>query len=339
MVELALQREPPFFTLHDERRVATRVRESASALEVHNVISEGVQKGPIVTDTQHRPINHLEVLLQPRRGVEIKMIRGFVKNHQVGRHRQLTRQRHASAFSTTQRANARHARRLGIEAHTHQHTVHLRRHLIAAVSFEPLKIVAVPLHRDLAVIVLEIGRLRRQRALQLAERTEGVGNDVPQHLLFGKTPMLIHQRHTQTRRARHRTTRWQEIAREQSNQSGLAGTVASHDRPSIVLGNSDRDIAKNFAGAEFDNGIADRNQRHATLVIIRKTIFISETITTTTKKEKEHRCACKPPAHDRRRRESLRDRPPTSAEHERGAASRQPHRATRGPDRQAAGAA
>ena len=227
------------------------------------MISHRLQKGAIVTDADDRFVGTREVAFEPRRGIEVEVVGGFVEDVQVGGRGELPCQRHAPALATAQRANARLAGHVWLEAHAHENGIHLRRHLVAAIALEALEVAAVLLHGAFAVIVLEVGGLLRERMLQLAQVAEGVGHDVPQTLIGREAPVLVHERHSQPWRARHRPARGLQIARDEPHECGLAGPIASHDGPAIAGRHREGDVAKDFRGAEIDARVAEGEKRHA----------------------------------------------------------------------------
>ena len=267
LVELPLLREPALLALLHEAFVPASVREGGAALEVQHVIGHRVEERAIVADAQHRLVGVGEIPLEPGRRVEIEVVGGLVEDVQIGRRGELPRERHAPAFTAAQRADARAACHVGRKAHAHQNRVHLRRHLVAALALEPFEVAAVLLHRRFAVIGLELRRLLRQRGFELAQLAERIGHDVPQALIVGEAPVLIHERHAQPRRARHRPARGLQVAGDEPHERGLARAIAPHDGPAIARGNSEGDVAEDFGGAEVDTGVAEGEKRHPYRVI------------------------------------------------------------------------
>jgi hypothetical protein len=115
--------------------------------------------------------------------------------------------------------------------------------------------------------LLEVGGLRGQRMLERAQVTKRVGHDVPQALVVGKAAVLIHERHAQAGHTRHVAAGRLQRAGNETHECGLAGAVAPHDGPAIAGGDGERDIAKNFRGAEIDSGIPKGYKRHARILI------------------------------------------------------------------------
>ncbi len=221
-----------------------------------------------MADAQHRLVGGGEIPLEPRRRVEIEVVGGLVEDVQVGRCGELPRERHAAALTTAQRTDAGRARHVGREPHSHENRIHLRRHLVAALALEPFEVTTVLLHRRFAVIGLELRRLLRQRGLELAQLAERVGDDVPQALIVGEAPVLVHERHTQPRRAGHRSARGRHVSRNEPHERRLARAVPPYDRPPVSSGDREGDVAKDFGGAEVDTGVAEGEKRHADRVMV-----------------------------------------------------------------------
>ena len=263
LVELPLLREPAFFTLHEERLIAAFVGERRTAFEVQHVIGHHREKRTIVADADDGAIGVAQILLEPRRRFEIEVIRRFVEQQDFRRRGQLPRQRHAPAFTTTERTDAGGPGGLRIEADTHQHGVHLGGHLIATLAVEALEIAAVLLHRLLAVIVLEVGRLLGQRLLERAQIAEGAGHDLPQSHAVGEAAVLVHQRHAQSGHARHGAAGGQEVAGDQADQRGFSGAVAADHGPAVAGADGQRDVTKDLGRAEIHSRVPDRDKCHA----------------------------------------------------------------------------
>ena len=263
LVELTLLREPSFFTLNEERLVTAVVGDGGAALEVQYMIGHDGEKGAIVADTDHGPIGLAQILLEPRRRFEIEVIRGLVEQQDFGGRGELSGQRDTSAFTATQRADVRGLRRLGVEADAHEHGVDLGGHLIATVTIEAFEIPAVLFHRLFAMIVLEIGGLFGQRLLEGTQITEGIGHDLPERHAVGKSSMLVHQCHAEPGHARHGPAGRHEVAGDQANERGLAGTVAADHGPAVARADGERDVTKDLGRAEIHPRVTDGKKSHA----------------------------------------------------------------------------
>ena len=256
-------REPFLLALNEERLVAAFVAEGGTTLKVQHVISHHRKERAVVTDTDDGAVGVAQILLEPRGGFEIEVIRGFVEQQDFGGRCQLPGQRYAPAFTAAERADAGGLGRFGVEADAHEHGVHLGRHLVAAFTFEPFKVATVLLHRVVAVIVLKIGRLRRQRLLEDTEIAEGIGHDFPQRHTVGKATVLVHERHAQPGHACHRPAGGLQVARDETNEGGFPGAVPTHHGPAVAGADGQGDVAKDFGRAEIHPRVADGDQRHA----------------------------------------------------------------------------
>ena len=216
-----------------------------------------------MADADDSAVGVAQILLEPRRRFEIEVIGRFVEQQDFGRRGELTRQRHAPAFTTTQRTDTGGLGGFRIKADAHQHGIDLGGHLIAAVAFKALEVAAVLFHRLFAVIMLEIGRLRGQRCLERAQIAEGVGHDLPERHAVGKAAVLVHERHAEPRHARDGPTRGGQVAGNQADQRGFARAVPADHGPAVAGRDGQGNVAKDLGRAEIHPRVPDRDKGHA----------------------------------------------------------------------------
>ena len=97
----------PFVALPFEAVVATGVQGQFSALKVQDMIGDVVEQVAFVADDEKCAGVRFQEVFQPKRGFQVKVVRRFVEQHDIGRGKQQRSQRHAHfppAGKTVERA-------------------------------------------------------------------------------------------------------------------------------------------------------------------------------------------------------------------------------------------
>ena len=99
LILLHLQIEPGLLFLHVERVVAG-VKLSVALVNLHNPVGHLVQKVPVVGDGEDRPLEAVDVCLQPLHTLEVQVVGGLVQEKNLRLLQQEPGQVHPGLLST-----------------------------------------------------------------------------------------------------------------------------------------------------------------------------------------------------------------------------------------------
>src|SRR5215475_9243725 len=163
LIELPLLCQSAQRALFDERLIAGVVCDRARPLEVKHVVDHRRQERAIVADQEHRRARGGEILLEPRRRLEVEMIGRLIEEQNVRGADELARKPQAAALTAAElqhRLRSRHGR---VEAEAVEHSVDARGDRVAAFPFEALEIFAIAIERYFARVMLKSRRLFDER--------------------------------------------------------------------------------------------------------------------------------------------------------------------------------
>ena len=271
LVHLPLERETALGALLHEARVAAAIRFRRAALEVQHMIGDLVEERAIVADHDHRFIEVADVLLQPRRRLEVEMVRGLVEQEEVRGSNELRREADPSALATAQRGHAPRLRFFRVECESLQHGVDARVKRVPTFVGEALEIVPVLLEQRRRRALPEFGELRRlfgERKFERHHRRIWQRRRVPYADRAAEIAVLVEKRHAEPRRARHRAANRRQRAGDDLEERRLAAAVATHDSPAIALPDREGDVVKEGRGAEFHGDIGKRELGHSRKIAV-----------------------------------------------------------------------
>ena len=252
LLECALLRQPPLGALHHEVLVRAGVRRGGVPLEVEDVVHCFTEESAVVTHQEDGAIDVTQVFLEPARGIEVEVIRGFVEQQDLRGADELSRQAKPSAFTATQRRHRCRPRLLRIETESMEDGIDTGRNRVAALALEPLEVTAITIERRFRRVRAQRRRLLDQRKLEFQQLRELAGRRFPDGGGRPEVAVLLEQRYAQARLPGDRSAGRRELAGQQSKERGFSRPVTPDDAPALARRDRERDVGEQFERAEVD---------------------------------------------------------------------------------------
>ena len=214
--------------LHGVEAVISTVKLGATVLNLHAALGRGVQKIAVVADGQHRALKVGDVVLQPFRGPQVKVVGGLVQQQNVRVLQNEAGQIHPGLFAAGEQGKFP-LPHIGRNLQPVCHPAALKIHVVAAQSAEIVgHPVVLPQQGGGGVPLHPLGQL-----VHAGEHGAQGGVGLLQHVLGGVALRVAgdlgDEAHAPSPGHRHRALVWGQLPRQQAEQRGFAAAVGAKD--------------------------------------------------------------------------------------------------------------